>query len=92
MLQVCVLKLFDINFYLIPCGFCITFAIITLIFLLNLEPPLEEGEGGKEKASLELLQHDYNDLNTRKIKDSLSSFLPDIPGVCNLQSTPYISG
>ena len=62
-----------------------------LLFLLNLEPPSEEGEGGKEKASLELLQHDYNDLNTRKIKDSLSSFLPDIPGVCNLQSTLYIS-
>ena len=52
-----------------------------LFFLLNLEPPSEEGEGGREKASLELLQHDYNDLNTRKIKDSLSSFLPDIPGV-----------
>ena len=45
-----------------------------------IEPPSEEGEGGKEKASLELLQQDYGDLNSRKIKDSLSSFLPDIPG------------
>lgn len=50
---------------------------------------MEEEEGGKEKASLELLQHNYNDLNTRKIKDSLSSFLPDIPGTYIISSHVY---
>lgn len=45
------------------------------------EPPLEEdSESTKEKASLEVVEHSYKELNTRKIKDSLSSFLPDIPG------------
>ena len=61
--------------------FLVDFALfLWSLFYSILEPPSEEGEGGKEKASLELLQHDYDDLNTRKIKDSLSSFLPDIPG------------
>lgn len=73
---------FDFSFLWILCvAICDHCYFSLFVFLLNLEPPSEEGEGGREKASLELLQHDYNDLNTRKIKDSLSSFLPDIPGV-----------
>lgn len=37
-------------------------------------------ERSKERASLNSLQKAYNELNSRKIKDPLSSFLPDIPG------------
>ena len=40
----------------------------------------EVSERSKEKASLDQLQKAYTDLNSRKIKDALSSFLPDIPG------------
>ena len=40
----------------------------------------EVSERTKEKASLDQLQKAYTELNSRKIKDPLSSFLPDIPG------------
>lgn len=39
---------------------------------------MEERE--KEKASLEFVEKSYQELNSKKIKDSLSSFLADIPG------------
>ena len=45
-----------------------------------LEPPAEEREREKEKASLEFVEKSYQELNSKKIKDSLSSFLADIPG------------
>ena len=45
-----------------------------------LEPPVEEREREKEKASLEFVEKSYQELNSKKIKDSLSSFLADIPG------------
>lgn len=44
----------------------------------------ETSERNKEKASLDLLQKAQTDLNSRNIKTPLSSFLPDIPGVCSL--------
>lgn len=47
----------------------------------NATDPLGEGDGGGvQKASFETLEDHYKELNSRKIKDSLSSFLPDIPG------------
>lgn len=48
----------------------------------------EPSERNKERASLDLLQKSYNELNSRKIKDPLSSFLPDIPGTA-LIALPY---
>ncbi len=51
-----------------------------VIIALYLDPPQEGDGGGAQKASIEVLEHHYKELNSRKIKDSLSSFLPDIPG------------
>ncbi len=45
---------------------------------------MEDDNGSTKKASIEMLEESYKQLNARKIKDSLSSFLPDIPGVCGL--------
>ena len=45
----------------------------------------EVSEQSKEKASLDQLQKAYTELNSRKIKDPLSSFLPDIPGEIRLR-------
>lgn len=47
---------------------------------LSSEPPVEEREREKEKAPLEFVEKSYQELNSKKIKDSLSSFLTDIPG------------
>lgn len=47
---------------------------------LSPEPPVEEREREKEKAPLEFVEKSYQELNSKKIKDSLSSFLTDIPG------------
>lgn len=44
------------------------------------ELPTEENEGTMKKVSIEVLEESYKELNSRKIKDSLGSFLPDIPG------------
>ena len=41
---------------------------------------MEEREREKEKAPLEFVEKSYQELNSKKIKDSLSSFLADIPG------------
>lgn len=46
----------------------------------SLDPPAEEESGNQKKASIETLEQSYKELNSRKIKDSLSSFLPDVPG------------
>ena len=48
------------------------------------EVPHSAGERTKEKASLDILQQAFLELNSRKIKDPLSSFLPGIPGGCGL--------
>ena len=37
-------------------------------------------EGERERASLEFVEKSYQELNSKKIKDSLSAFLDDIPG------------
>ncbi|CAI7993071.1 Mediator of RNA polymerase II transcription subunit 19 [Geodia barretti] len=47
---------------------------------IGTEVSREASERSKEKASLDQLQKAYTELNSRKIKDPLSSFLPDIPG------------
>ena len=39
-----------------------------------------ESGNGKPKPSMEVLQQSYKALNSRKLKETLSSFLPDIPG------------
>lgn len=47
------------------------------------DPPHEEGGDSVKKVSIEILEESYKELNARKIKDSLSSFLPDMPGTMN---------
>ena len=42
--------------------------------------PEEAGSGAMHKPSFQVLEGHYKELNARKIKDSLSSFLPDMPG------------
>ena len=37
-------------------------------------------EDSKEQASVELLEQWYQSLLQHKLKDTLSSFLPDVPG------------
>lgn len=49
---------------------------------ISIDPPQESDNSGVRKASIEILEDHYKELNSRKIKDSLSSFLPDIPGTC----------
>jgi hypothetical protein len=48
----------------------------------------QTNESNKERASLGLLQEAYTELNSRKIKDPLSSFLPDIPGEFDSSEPP----
>ena len=38
----------------------------------------------KQKAAFEDLEQSFRTLTSRKIKDKLSAFLPDIPGMCVL--------
>ena len=45
------------------------------------EAPVEDDEDHSKKASIEMLEESYKQLTARKIKDSLSSFLPDMPGM-----------
>lgn len=52
-----------------------------MCWLLCIDPPQEADNGGAQKPSIEILEENYKELNSRKIKDSLSSFLPDIPGI-----------
>lgn len=52
------------------------------------DPQLSEGGNGKQKPSMEVLQQSYKALNSRKLKESLSSFLPDIPGDFDSVETP----
>lgn len=47
----------------------------------GVDPPQEEDGDGVKKVSIEILEESYKELNSRKIKDSLSSFLPDMPGI-----------
>ena len=53
-------------------------------FLSPMQPLVESrgrpAEEPNEKASVALLDQEYNQLTQKKIKDSLSSFVPDIPG------------
>ena len=49
----------------------------------------QTNESNKERASLGLLQEAYTELNSRKIKDPLSSFLPDIPGVFSVSPAVF---
>ena len=44
------------------------------------DPPQGKDDGCIKKASIKILEDSYKELNSRQIKDSLSSFLPDIPG------------
>ena len=48
-----------------------------------LELPREEDNTSVKNVSVEILEDSYKELNSRKIKDSLSSFLPDMPGKSN---------
>ena len=51
-----------------------------------IEGEREENEMGREKtSSIDLLQQSYHSLTSKKIKNTLSSFLPDIPGECTHQ-------
>ena len=69
---------------------CVCVCMCAMSLLLSFQPLLlphigtevsrEASERSKEKASLDQLQKAYTELNSRKIKDPLSSFLPDIPG------------
>ena len=53
-----------------------------LFLLLPIDRPLDDGgERVKEKTSLAVLEQSFQELDSRKIKDTLSSFLPDIPGL-----------
>lgn len=45
-----------------------------------IDPPQGSDNAGMQSAAIEILEDHYKELNSRKIKDSLSSFLPDIPG------------
>ena len=57
------------------------FIVMTEIFnSIFTEPPKDENTDSKEKLSLSGLEQTFKDLNSHKIKDSLSSFLPHIPG------------
>ena len=47
----------------------------------HVEAPVEDDDNTTKKPSIEMLEESYKELNSRKIKDSLSSFLPDIPGL-----------
>ena len=53
---------------------------IRLWCALIIEPSHEEDGDNVKKVSVEILEESYKELNSRKIKDSLSSFLPDMPG------------
>lgn len=66
--------------------------MVKLINLLIIEPPHEEDGDNVRKVSVEILEESYKELNSRKIKDSLSSFLPNMPGTvgycCRYYGTP----
>ena len=59
---------------------CSSFPPLSPPSLSHSEVPREASQRNKKKASLDMLQKAFTDLNSRKIKDPLSSFLPDIPG------------
>jgi hypothetical protein len=63
-----------------PHSLTIIFSNPSSFCYIGTEVSLEASERSKEKASLDQLQKAYTELNSRKIKDPLSSFLPDIPG------------
>lgn len=44
------------------------------------DSPIEDDAPNGKKVSIEILKESYKELNPQKIKDSLSSFLPDTPG------------
>lgn len=44
------------------------------------EPTTEEDVGNKSRVSLNDLEHSFKDFGSQQIKDSLSSFLPNVPG------------
>ena len=52
----------------------------SVIMSCAIDPPQGGDSDGVQKAAIEILEDHYKELNSRKIKDSLSSFLPDIPG------------
>lgn len=52
-----------------------------IICACHLEPPPKDSETKSNKTSIESLEQSYKELNSRKIKNSLSSFLLDVPGI-----------
>lgn len=51
-----------------------------LLCVCLVEVIAQDGDSDTKKTSIEMLEESYKQLNARKVKDSLSSFLPDMPG------------
>ena len=62
------------------CNNAITDMCFTVVFL-SLLFSAETQDEIKEKAAFEDLEQSFKTLTSRKIKDKLSAFLPDIPGM-----------
>ena len=48
--------------------------------LISIEPPSEGDVGSSNRVSPNDLKDSFKDLDSQQIKDSLSSFLPQVPG------------
>ena len=68
---------------------CVCVLHHTSLFLSEITHKVSERNKGR--ASLDSLQKAYTELNSRKIKDPLSSFLPDIPGIILYDCTVSVS-
>ncbi|CAG0921383.1 unnamed protein product [Notodromas monacha] len=56
-------------------------------YLMKELPPPSERTGATNLMAIHNLEHAYNKFNGKKVKDQLSSFLPNLPGVIDTQGS-----